>query len=71
MLNEDHPLYIGVLFHALSNIVAETYGQADLVIGIGYDPVEINYEDWMPRVPLVHIDIKPVDVRFGCRYFGS
>ena len=62
MLNEDHPLYIGVLFHALSNIVAETYGQADLVIGIGYDPVEINYEDWMPRVPLVHIDIKPVDV---------
>ncbi len=59
---EDHPLYTGVLFHALSNIVAETYREADLVIGIGYDPVEFNYEDWMPRVPLIHIDIKEVDV---------
>jgi acetolactate synthase I/II/III large subunit len=59
---ENHPLYAGVLFHALSNYVAETYREADLVIGIGYDPVEFNYEEWMPRVPLIHFDSQPADI---------
>jgi len=62
MFPEDHALYAGVLFHALSNQVEETYREADLVIGVGYDPVEFNYEDWMPRVPLIHIDSKEADV---------
>ncbi len=62
MFPEDHPMYVGVLFHALSNIVAKVYSQADLVIGIGYDPVEFNYEDWMPKVPLIHFDTKEADV---------
>ncbi len=59
---EDHQLYAGVLFHALSNIVAETYSEADLVIGVGYDPVEFNYEDWMPNVPLIHMDNNEADI---------
>ena len=62
---ENHPLYAGVLFHALSNQVAKVYSQADLVIGIGYDPVEFNYEDWMPEVPLIHIDQQEADVASG------
>lgn len=62
MFPENHSLYAGVLFHALSNMVAETYREADLVIGVGYDPVEFNYEDWMPRVPLIHIDSNEADV---------
>lgn len=62
MFPETHNLYVGVLSHALSNIVAETYREADLVLGIGYDPVEFNYEEWMPNVPLVHFDIKATDV---------
>ncbi len=62
MFPENHPLYVGVLFHALSNHVAETYRQADLIIGIGYDPVEFNYEDWVPNVPLTSIDITPADL---------
>jgi acetolactate synthase-1/2/3 large subunit len=61
-LREDDPCYAGVLFHALSDIVAETCQQADLVIGVGYDPVEFNYEDWMPAAPLVHIDTVPADI---------
>jgi acetolactate synthase-1/2/3 large subunit len=36
--------------------------QADLVVGIGYDPVEICYEEWLPPVPLVHVDGEPADV---------
>ena len=62
LLPEDHPLYAGVLFHALSDVVAETYSQADLVIGVGYDPVEFNYEQWMPQVPLINLDTMPVDI---------
>ena len=62
MFPENHPLYAGVLFHALSDMVAKTHDEADLVIGIGYDPVELNYEDWMPDVPLLHVDTKEADV---------
>ncbi|WP_346858639.1 thiamine pyrophosphate-binding protein [uncultured Draconibacterium sp.] len=62
MFPENHPLYAGVLFHALSDSVAETYRQAELVLGLGYDPVEFNYEDWMPNVPLIHFDSKEADV---------
>jgi acetolactate synthase-1/2/3 large subunit len=62
MFPETNPLYAGVLFHALSNVAAQTYREADLVIGIGYDPVEFNYEDWMPRVPLIHFDSQPADI---------
>jgi len=60
----DHPWYAGVLFHALAGIVAKTCGEADLVIGTGYDPVEYNYESWIPA-PLVHIDTRPVDLYKG------
>ncbi len=62
IFSEDHPLYAGVLFHALSDRVAKIYSEADLVIGIGYDPVEFNYEQWMPPVPLIHADTTPADV---------
>jgi len=65
LIDEGHPLYAGVLFHALGDVVAQTYQQADLVIGIGYDPVEFNYESWMPAVPLVHFDTVPLDIDRG------
>lgn len=62
LLSEDHPWYAGVLFHALSDRVAETHKQADLVVAIGYDPVEFNFEDWMPEVPLLHLDTTEADI---------
>ncbi|MGB2906249.1 MAG: thiamine pyrophosphate-binding protein [Candidatus Aminicenantaceae bacterium] len=62
MIPESHPAYAGVLAHALANQVGATHSQADLVLGIGYDPVEINYEDWMPAVQLIHIDTVPADI---------
>jgi acetolactate synthase-1/2/3 large subunit len=62
MIGEDDPLYAGVLFHALSDVVAETHGQADLVIAVGYDPVEFNFEQWMPTVPLINLDTRAVDI---------
>ncbi len=62
MVPQDHPLYAGVLNHALANIVDQTHSQADLIIGIGYDPVEVNYEDWVPNVPIIHINTTQADL---------
>ena len=62
MLSSAHPWYAGVIFHAQSDLVASVYRQADLVIGVGYDSIEFNYEAWMPCVPLIHIDSSPVDI---------
>jgi acetolactate synthase-1/2/3 large subunit len=62
MLPEDHRCYAGVLFHALSDIVGQTHRQADLVLAAGYDPVEFNFESWMPAVPLINLDTVPADI---------
>ncbi|MDH7972105.1 thiamine pyrophosphate-binding protein [Sphingomonas sp. AR_OL41] len=63
MLPESHPNYAGVLFHALSDEVGKTHVEADLVVAIGYDPVEFNYESWMrDGLSLASVDIAPVDI---------
>lgn len=62
LLPETHPCYAGVLFHACSDRLAGITHQADLVIGIGYDPVEFDYEAWLPPVPLVHLDTAAVEL---------
>ncbi|MBB6215937.1 acetolactate synthase-1/2/3 large subunit [Anaerosolibacter carboniphilus] len=72
---EDHPSYVGVLFHAKSECAASIYRNADLVIGLGYDSIEFNYEAWMPSVPLIHIDTEPVDItpeyNVACEILGN
>jgi acetolactate synthase-1/2/3 large subunit len=62
LIPEDHPCYAGVLFHSLSDYLEDIYEKTDLVIGIGYDPVEFNYESWIPDVPLLHFDTKETDL---------
>lgn len=63
IINEDHPSYQGVLFHALSTELVDVIAKADLVVGVGYDPVEFNYESWMPEAtPLVSLDVCSADI---------
>jgi acetolactate synthase I/II/III large subunit len=62
IIPEDHPCYAGVLFHSLSDYLEDIYGKTDLVIGLGYDQVEFNYESWMPDVPLLHFDVRETDL---------
>jgi acetolactate synthase-1/2/3 large subunit len=63
MLAENHPCYAGVLFHALSDMVGQTHADADLVIGVGYDPVEFNYESWLPQTAsLISFDVASADL---------
>ncbi|MBC7359330.1 MAG: thiamine pyrophosphate-binding protein [Desulfacinum sp.] len=67
LVREEHGCYAGVLFHAASDELASFIARADLVLGVGYDPVEFNYESWLPDVPLVHADTRPCDVPPGVR----
>ncbi|MCU0455211.1 MAG: thiamine pyrophosphate-dependent enzyme [Bacteroidales bacterium] len=62
ILPHDHPCFAGVLFHVLSDRLKPLFNECDLVIGLGYDQVEYNYETWMPGVPLVHLDTKVSDL---------
>ncbi|WP_292302880.1 thiamine pyrophosphate-binding protein [Mesorhizobium sp.] len=62
MIAEDHPCYAGVLFHALSDHVGKTHQQSDLVVLIGYDPVEFNVESWAPNVRVINVDDQPLDL---------
>ena len=63
ILPENHPLYTGVLFHALSEQMTAIHGQSNLVIGLGYDPIEFNYEPWVnENCPIVHIDTSTTEV---------
>jgi len=62
MIPEDHRCYAGVVFHALSDVVGKTHAQADLVVAVGYDPVEFNFESWIPKAPVVAIDTEACDI---------
>ncbi len=62
VIAHDHPCFAGVLFHALSDRLRRVISAADLVIGLGYDPVEYNYESWLPEVTLLHLDTRLSDL---------
>lgn len=66
MLPESHPLWGGVLGRARRTTVQRLIQQADLVLAVGYDPIEINYEEWLGETPLVHLDWQPADVSDQC-----
>lgn len=75
-ISEKDSSLVGVVGRARRDIVAEYYKPADLVVAIGYDPVEFNYEDWLPKdVPLIHIDTVPADIhpdyKLACEIVGD
>src|SRR5262245_31992642 len=55
-LPESHPNWAGVIGRARRTDVKKFTDRADVVIAVGYDPIEINYEEWVkPRTPIIHI----------------
>jgi acetolactate synthase I/II/III large subunit len=62
MVDEDHPLSVGCIERACRQVQRRFLRSADLIVGIGYDTVEVEYEAWIGEVPLVQIDLDPVDV---------
>ena len=50
-----------VIGHPSDPEILELCAGADLVVGLGYDVIEVEYEAWIGDVPLVHVDIEPAD----------
>jgi acetolactate synthase-1/2/3 large subunit len=62
MIDEDHPLSLGCIERACRQVQRKFLRSADLIVGLGYDTVEVEYEAWIGDVPLVSVDIEPADV---------
>src|SRR5215470_12125012 len=62
MIDEDHPLALGCIERACRQVQRKFLRSADLIVGLGYDTVEVEYEAWIGDRPLLQIDIEPVDV---------
>jgi acetolactate synthase-1/2/3 large subunit len=61
MISEEHPLSLGCIERARRQVQRELLRSADLVVGLGYDVVEVEYEAWIGKVPLLSLDVDPVD----------
>ncbi len=75
-ISEEGSQLVGVVGRARRDIVAEYYQPTDLIIAIGYDPVEFNYEDWVRKdLPIVNINTVPIDIASGypvpCQVIGD
>ena len=62
LIDEDHPLCIGVIERACRQVQRKMLRSADLIVGLGYDTIEVEYEAWIAEVPLLQVDIEKVDV---------
>jgi len=62
LIDEEHRLSIGCIERACRQIQRKLLRSADLIVGLGYDTIEVEYEAWIDDVPLLQIDIEPPDV---------
>jgi len=61
LIDEDHPLSLGCIERACRQVQRQFLRRADLIIGLGYDTVEVEYEAWIGDVPLLHVGLEPAD----------
>ncbi len=54
-LPESHANWAGVLGRARRTNVQALVDRADLILAVGFDPIEINYEEWTGKIPVIHI----------------
>ena len=62
LIDETHPLSLGCIERACRQVQRKMLRSADLIVGLGYDTIEVEYEAWIGDTPLLQIDIEPVDV---------
>ena len=62
MIDEDHALSVGCIERGCRQVQRRFIRTADLVIGLGFDTVEVEYEAWVGDVPVLSIDIEDPDV---------
>jgi acetolactate synthase-1/2/3 large subunit len=62
LIDETHELSLGCIERACRQIQRQFLQGADLIVGLGYDTIEVEYEAWIGDIPLIHIGIEPVDI---------
>lgn len=67
MIDEDHPLSLGCIERAMRKLQRTLIQSADLVVGLGYDTVEVEYEAWVGKVPVLHVGIEHADINADVR----
>jgi acetolactate synthase-1/2/3 large subunit len=55
---EDHPLFAGVLDMACNQLLWDFLGEADLIVAIGFDAVEL-IKPWKVKAAVLHVDALP------------
>lgn len=60
-LPESHPNWVGVIGRARRSDVKAITDRADLILAIGYDPIEANYEEWAGRASLIHVSTEAAE----------
>ena len=71
LIDDDHPLGLGCIERARRQIQRKFLRGADLIVGVGYDTVEVEYEAWIGDVPLLAIDIEKADVDPSVKVVGE
>jgi len=62
LIDENHPLSLGCIERACRQVQRKILRSADLIVGLGYDTIEVEYEAWIGDVPLLHVDIEAADI---------
>ena len=70
-LPESHAHWMGVIGRARRTDVKAFTDRADLIIAVGYDPIEINYEEWTGQAPIVHISSEPAEQGDGLNFLWN
>ncbi|MDH3446380.1 MAG: thiamine pyrophosphate-binding protein [Deltaproteobacteria bacterium] len=64
-LPESHAQWCGVIGRARRTDVKALTDKSDLIVAIGYDPIEINYEEWAGDTPIAHISTERAETATG------
>ncbi len=61
LVSDDHPLSVGCIERACRQYQRDFLRRADLIVALGYDTIEVEYEAWIGDVPLVHVGLDAPD----------
>jgi acetolactate synthase-1/2/3 large subunit len=68
LVDEAHPLAIGCIERSMRQMQRRfIHDRADLVVGLGYDTVEVEYEAWIAGCRVLHIDREAADIDASVR----
>jgi acetolactate synthase-1/2/3 large subunit len=71
-LPESHRSWAGVIGRARRTDVKAFTDRADLLIAIGYDPIEINYEEWVKSgTPVIHVSTEAAENGEGLNFLWN